>query len=254
MKHQPDSVATFMRSGRTMKKQTLSTLPLMLLLWTPLHFMGCSLIGLTTGVIADANTPDHEKIQLGSIESIKQGAPLKLIMTADTISGEFMGVEDMPMNEYRARYDSLRTTNMPSLGDFITLTIGARRVEGQLIGFKPQLILLKIKGANNDTSFVGAARVDHVDKLSEKDRSLVEGKTIRKSMEAGGIPFVSSLVLKTRNQTARIPLDKVRDIELTNSKNAALNGLLIGAAIDAGILVALSLLKPFQSNISLHTN
>lgn len=234
-----------------MIKQTLSRLISLLICCSSLQYVGCSVIGFAIGASVDANSPESDSISVRQLPGLELRAKVKVIGKDVTVSGEYIGLEEIPIEEYRSSYRTWQAQErsglfIPSLGDTIIITPvrdngGVRQIEGQLIGFRQQFLRLKIKRSSDTAAYEGDMLISFIKDLSDGKGNMIEGKAIQAMMTANDIPLMSKMVIEqveTPAQTVRIPLDKIERIEKKVSQNAALTGFLVGAAIDVVVVAA----------------
>jgi hypothetical protein len=232
-----------------MIKRSLFSLVLIPICFSSLQFYGCTVIGYAIGASADSHTPDYDSLLVRQLPSLERGTTVVVTGKDMTVGGEYLGVQEVPFEEYRARYSNWRaqlsdTSFMPSLGDTISLVMNpgnAQTVEGQILGFDPAVILMKFKGENDTTAVEHARLVSHLQSISDKKGHTSAGKTIQAMMNENDVPLRSEMIIERVEKPAdsvRISLDRIRGIQKKNSKNGALTGFLCGITIDALIVVA----------------
>lgn len=220
---------------------------------------GCSLIGLGIGSISDGSKPNEVAIiPDGQLESMKLGAQVDVILKdGGHILGKYAGTDRIPAENFAQAYDQCREhmpvgVFLPGLGDSITVftrSLGAelpeRKWEIEFHGFASGLVGMNSKTGRERQGLL----LDTVDRIVDRQDNAIAGETIRKLLADGQIP-VSTLpviVIQGPKQQMSVATDKIQQILVINKKHGKRNGLLIGAAIDVSLLLAVrESFKDFQ--------
>jgi hypothetical protein len=171
---------------------------------TSFLLFGCSVTGWTS-----KNIPDGSQINTGNSVTIttKDG---------NSVSGEYIGVQDIPFSEYTNLYNSAVSESLlgkllPQLGENIQITtkIAEDKVwEGKFISFDTKNICLMLKGKSEPSEFY-ISGLTTISKIGEKTLRKMQ---FRKLFEEGDIPLRSAIVLKNGSNDVKIPINEVRTI------------------------------------------
>jgi hypothetical protein len=221
------------------------SLVLVLLAFT-IPLTGCSVIGLAIGAASDAHA-SKEFTRLTPLVDLSEGSPLTLITAhGDTVKGELVGLKEIP--EYDKIYRE-RVSGTP-LGDVIPapqvhVTVVAHekaqlfgthqhRFQAKVLGFDPGVVRL----------LPGTSRYSPVFPLSGMDSLLSDGghsissETLIEMIKESRVPFVSILGIRDTLETHWIPSDEISLIIDKSSRNGAITGFLVGAAMDVCAVLA----------------
>ncbi|MCG3157763.1 MAG: hypothetical protein DKINENOH_04399 [bacterium] len=232
----------------TEKRQCPSWRPLCLLLAVAL--CGCSIIGLTIGAISDSRRSSAVTIPGWQVETLKAGSRIEaLLWEGSSVTGKYTGIELMPLNQYDAIYSEALARlpegiHFPGRGDTIIMTFATHvpeTPETTVTGQLSRLELGNIRVVQNrtGTSSIVGWRLSELLHLSDQKGNHFTGETVRDLIGHGKIPVRSALALSEGGEKRLIAANQVQEIHvLPAKKSGALTGFLVGAAIDAVVLIA----------------
>ncbi len=232
----------------TEKRQCPSWRPFCLLLAVAL--CGCSIIGLTIGALSDARQPKAMTVPGWKVDTLKVGAKVEVLhRDGSTVSGKFTGVKPMPFSEYVSLHTKAQTQlpegiHVPNLADTVFMTFIARQpqepevvVTGQLAGFEQDSVRIGQQVAGK--ARILAWPLSELMRMSNRSGDDVTGETVRSLINDGKIPVRSALALSEKREKRLIAANQVQEIHvLPAKKSGALTGFLLGAVIDATVLIA----------------
>ena len=207
----------------------------------------CSLIGLGIGAISDASKPDQATIQNHQLVAIKPGTICYITLrNEERLIGKFIGIDRVPEDEYAENYAKSRKQNrdvvfLPALGDSIILKLTPeKQLKGNLLGFDFNYVAVQLNGGTEP----GLVDLRSITTIMDSDGNLIEGKTIRNLISEGRIPLMSAIVIQNlfqnENDSTRVTMDEVSQIELQVKKSGKLTGFLVGAAVDVAVVIYLA--------------
>jgi hypothetical protein len=217
----------------------------LVLLAFALPLTGCSVIGLAIGAASDAHA-SKEFTRLNPLDDLSEGSPLTLITTqGDTVKGELVGLKEIP--EYDKIYRE-RVSCTP-LGDVVLapqvqVTVVAHekatlfgahksRFEAKVLGFDPGVVRL-LPGKSR---YSPVLPLSNLDSLLSDGRHSISAAILVGMFEGRQVPFISKLGIRDTLETHWIPCDEIGLIIDKSSRNGAITGFLIGAAVDACFLL-----------------
>lgn len=200
---------------------------------------GCSLVGLGIGAISDS----HQKtatLPAWQIETVAKGREVVLsLLDGSTLAGKLEGVVPEPRDEYRTRYASLSfregAPRLPALGPGATVKgRNGRSEQCELLGFDPGVVLIGQAG------HAAPARLafDVVESVSDSQGTTLERGDLVRMASTGAIPLQTSIVVSAESGRRHVPSDQVRQVIVPAKRHGKLTGFLIGAVIDAAVIIA----------------
>jgi len=204
--------------------------------------MGCTFFGWLIGRDADhkATPRPVPPLQVASIE--KGNSVAFALRDGSVVVGRFDGVEAVPQAVYRERWkESLQTlapaTVLPGLGAARIRTKAGREGDVTLLGIRPGELSVR-EGAGSTPVKVS---LDSLATLSIPGGGAVDGATLSRLAQDGRLPFLDSLVVRTKDGARRtVPMESVRSATVNpngrGGHKGAWTGALIGLAIDAVVV------------------
>ena len=200
-----------------------------------IFFSGCTILGGIAGYTATSGpsmASDEEAFGPGTRVKVYQGR-------RRTVNGIFMGIEDRIDGEFISRYNAFSSdpevrNALPRLDDSVSLSFidgGADQI-GRFQGF----------GGYNRTyirisSGGGEVEIMPLERISTINHSAVMVTPAQSILEMGQeLPKCTYLLLDRNRGRLLIPIEQVTKIR--RRVNRVLGGMIIGAAVDAGIVYA----------------
>lgn len=217
-----------------------------------LTLAGCTLIGLGFGLLSDAAQRQEKSLPGWKVDTLKVGAKIEVFLDNGSIlSGYYRGMEAVPAEEYAQLYAaSLQglapDLHFPNLEEQVQLTFAAPKLggpdvvlESRFHGFAPNAIVFT-------ALWQGDARIQkkslyELVHLRTKDGGILQGNFIRTMVRDGSLPVQSRLSIfePATQQQHLLPLGEIQQIHhYSTAHNGALTGFILGAAIDAAIIIA----------------
>ena len=159
--------------------------------------------------------PDKDTVTAWQAGGIKPGTTIEVVLKDDNrIIGEYVGLEIIPVREYRERYENWRSQNaeglfMPALGDsiiVITNIESSPRLQGEFMGFDPRIMKLRPRAIINASNIL----VRHIEKIHNSHGDSLDGARLQSLMEAGDIPVMTRITIRRGYQTTLFQLDEVK--------------------------------------------
>lgn len=206
----------------------------------PALLTGCSLVGWGIGAMTDSNKKGGEEVAgLAGLRTCEYGAEITLFTREGRkIEGEFAGIRDLNRRDYDREYlaavETLKVGNqLPYPADSIAFdyyNVPGKPVRGRFRGLNPGTLALW--RSPNQFSLSG------IRNLRGDSARTLDLDALRAAMETGSLPYLTRGVLVERgNDTLEVPISEILRIERDTGGNAALTGFLIGAAVDAVVVV-----------------
>lgn len=205
-----------------------------------LYFNGCSFIGYSIGKKMDNSKPDFIAIPGWELETIKEGTQIDIILNNGTlVSGEYAGFGFEPTDEYALRFTESQEALseevvLPNLGDTIIVTMNdGKEYTVAFAGFGQESVIVQ--------SFVSTARqevvLSRVENIMDTKGNMIESGIMRKLTFENKIPYRTTILVRKGAKRTSVALDRVNQVQVWLEKNAKKTGFLLGAVIDATILV-----------------
>jgi len=207
----------------------------------PLLFAGCSLIGLGIGALSDAGKKGGAEVSgLSELRTFELGTGIVLVTHEGTrIEGDFVGIQESKWREYRQAYlaaiETLKVRDqLPVPGDTITFNrLAGAKVRGAFRGVDPGVLLLWQKS--------GVYPLAAIRNLQGDSARPLDVFALHVLTEGGRLPYCARGVLVgRRNDTTEVPVEDILRIEKDAGGNAKLTGFLVGAVIDAVVVIAVA--------------
>ena len=218
-----------------------SRLPAFLVVVVAAALTGCSLIGLGIGALVDKDKAGKTKpIEARRVGAVGPGTAVDISLTdGGQLSGKYVGLVPVPPEQYADSFARSREANgsehSPALGSTVTVALkSGKEKHGELLGFNPRLLVIRETAGQPSTD----VELSRVVRLSDSAGDGVEGEVLLRMALAGKIPFLSAMAVDTASGRTQIPLDRVARIDVPEKGHAKLVGFLVGAVIDAVIVVA----------------
>jgi hypothetical protein len=190
----------------------------------------------------DGTTPDKDIVRAGDPWKLGSGDRIRLILVdSSVVEGIYKELAPLDSSIYALRYARfLKSANpsvtFPRLGDTLLFTTYAGNLQQWDYVFR---------GYGLQTMELQRAHQFHITHIAYKHLSALENRsgvkfdlvTLERMNNEGQLPRAISIVVESKLDTVRVPLDDIRSIEKANSANAKWIGLGAGLVIDA-IIVA----------------
>jgi hypothetical protein len=221
---------------------------------------GCSVVGLGLGVASDASSPKQLTIPGWKAETIKKGMFVTAIHNDRTeTSGEYMGIERFPSNEYSAKYAEYTQKGrgeliLPTLGQSVDIEEkSGKRLNGKMLGFdfkylsitrmgesEPsdiQLTYIFVKSKNGE---LDKANINKIAEIHDSEGNEIKGDMLNNHISLEGVPLMSGLAIQTWTGKELVDINEIQTVEVKIERRGWLAGLVIGAIIDVAIIIGLS--------------
>jgi len=226
-----------------MKRRILTGLALLVAAGSTILFNGCSVIGLGLGAAIDAGKPSQQRsLAVWKVLGVKPGTQITIVLRdGNQIKGKFVGLERVPEEDYAEKYakcqeQDLEEVVLPELGEHITFTImnTEKELKREFFGFDYDALWLKVDGAVEP----GPVHFNNISKVVDNRGNVLDVEKARKLMSEGKIPLLSAIVIQSEAARREVAMENVYQIQVQIKKHGKLTGFLVGAAIDAIVLVA----------------
>jgi hypothetical protein len=165
---------------------------------------GCSPTGWAT-----KDLPDGSNVTPGNTVSILQ-------KDGTTISGTYLGEQEVPSSEYFDQYNEsigkqAPGARLPEIGERIELTTSlsdTRAWTGQLVGFDKQSLWVQLPRETKPTEFY----ISSLTRLSCANESTMGGVQLRHEYMNGNIPLKSALVISNDEGSVYVPLNTIAKV------------------------------------------
>lgn len=209
---------------------------------------GCTIIGLSIGAISDASKPKQVTLPGMSAETVKPGVTVELTLKdGSRRSGKFVGIKHVPVENYEQAYNRSREQRpagvlLPALGERITVVIRSSTAkepekfwQTDFHGFDHDVVRMNTKVGKERQGWA----LSSVSKIIDAQNHEIAGETILNLLAAGQIPVlaVPVMILQKAKESTTVAVDQIQQIQITNKRNGTLTGFLVGAGIDATILI-----------------
>ncbi|MCK6560026.1 hypothetical protein L6R21_12600 [bacterium] len=220
----------------------LSLLPAMVL-------CSCSIIGLIIGATSDARQPKAMTVPGWKVDTLKVGAKVEVLLRdGRTMNGKFKGIKPMPFNQYVTLHNEAKAQlpegmYLPNPTDTLVMTFAARKPQESEVTVTGQLAAFVRDSVRIGQNVAGKARIvawplSELIRMSGHRGNEITGETVRRLINDGTIPVRSSLAILAKSEQKLIPTNQVQQVhQLAGKKEGVLVGFLLGAAIDAAVLV-----------------
>ncbi len=215
-----------------------------------LGLSGCSLIGLGVGAIADAKSDGFEKKQPAEMRNEEPGQRVIAVRTrGDSTAGTFREMAPRFPQEYAQAFAPFEHTLCdgrfpPALGDTIKIVTKEGEItsvrRGAFCGFDPDYLYA---GSIDNAGIIRIPLTD-IETIIDTGRHVVRGDTVYTLLKQHRIPSVSAISIVAGTDIVRIPLDSITVVLVPRGMNGAVEGLLIGAALDVFAVAAVAAALP----------
>jgi hypothetical protein len=202
---------------------------------------GCSLIGLGVGASIDKDNAGKRKpIEPSEVVAVGPGTPVDVFLRdGGQLSGKFMGLVPVPPEQYADSFARSREANgsehPPLLGSTVTVAVkSGKQKQGELLGFGLKSLVIRETGAEQPT----AVELSRIVRVSDSAGDDVDGRALQRLVTEGKIPLLSAMAVDTASGRTQIPLDLVARIDVPRKSHGKMTGFLVGAAIDAVLVIA----------------
>ncbi len=208
---------------------------------------GCSLLFFGVGALKDASSPDWVAANGIRLVAIKPQTEVTVYKTSgEIVSGRFVKFIPVSETEYRDRYTQFRSQlaasdSFPDWHETLRLSGPSRKpITGQFSGFDVGgRIGLRLAGKPKRA--IRWLSLKFYRKIQGESERSYDPQYLLRHIEAWKVPIYSRLRLLQRTGTSvEVDLSEVNLVEVPTSKNAAISGLLIGALVDAGVVLIAS--------------
>lgn len=185
---------------------------------------GCMLVGYGSGAMVDANNRREFGDStfgpgVGSLEKLAPGGKIELVLrNGEIVEGEYLGIEQLPGDDYAERYVRARRrlapqVTLPELGDTVTLThIDGGVMRGEFVGFEYRRWVVYEHGAQYWLA------TTHLADMSAGDYCDVSGEALDELFLAGELPTLSAMAVavvaadgsRKRGTKRLIPLESIQ--------------------------------------------
>jgi hypothetical protein len=218
---------------------------------------GCTVIGLSTGLIIDAASSDANRTQVEDLPRVERGKRIE-IATKDntTIAGIFDTVRSLPDSVYvRNITESSHQTRLPRPHDSIAVYLtdstelrglfsefhymSDRRPSSLKFGFTIGPIVPV------ECELIGTAPnnipLNYISHLQTTNGTQYDGEAIRSLADARQLPINSAVDVLNGRDRLNIEFDDIKFVDVKRSKNAKWIGLGVGLLLDAVVFVAIAI-------------
>lgn len=205
----------------------------------------CTIIGAGIGELIDATTARSLTPEGFAPEMVEPGHKITLqLRNGHSIKGEYIGIEQLPAEEYAARYASTReqqptTVPLPELGDTVTLCMTrGGELHAEFLGFDFYRVSVRTLGRSEPES----VEPQGVRELHARGSGTITGEVLEFLASEGVLPFRSAVAVQTTRTSNRaggkrlVPLDQVALIEWDSDTGRTV-GTVIGGVVDAALIV-----------------
>ena len=211
--------------------------------------MGCTLIGLGIGAAKDASNPDYIIISVEETDLLEKDSEVTVEkIDGSVFKGLFQGFRDEKeyINLYNKNRQKLSNEiRIPAVGEIsIRLAETGKRYNLLFVGFDFDGII--IKKTKITTAFKSLFKLLPKAELVDSEGNKHDLTTLENLVTSGKVPVFSALKLKAESGEIEVEFTEIVQLVVPNKKNATLNGLLYGAALDVAALVIISAILPFK--------
>ncbi len=225
---------------KTKKRESLTSA--MLAILSAALFSGCSLIGFLVGSGIDGGKAERDTVAISQLESLQQSDKIEIVnKNAAEMRGQFKQLEPLPDSGFAKAYEQFRVEhladNFPRFGDTLLVQ---RRFSGSSLryrfeGFVPGRLLAR-QISDGKKAVLQIARLETI---TNTDGSPIDLATWIQMLNSNGVPFASSLIVKTDSAEIKVNINDIQRIERVNSRNAKWVGVGLGLVADIAVLVYL---------------
>ncbi|UCC43359.1 MAG: hypothetical protein JSU65_09445 [Candidatus Zixiibacteriota bacterium] len=239
----------------------------LILMIASVQLTGCSAIGYGVGRGLDNLGGDYINKPPCALESVKEGADVRVITVSDSIcEGRFGGIEQSKQHEYAIRYATFQrdllaaNTGSPGIGDKSVVYLNSGdSMSGSFSGFDLLFGVNRRQPDRKRAGYTSIGRCKEVycgaihstgDSLPDrvllqdlkyivsKDGDTLSGERLDYLAHSGLLPLRSTVVVQQDELKSRIPIEQVSRVECRKKKQARWVLLGLGAVFDAIIIVA----------------
>ena len=206
----------------------------------PVLLTGCSLVGMGIGALADSGRKGGEA--LGGIAELRKLRPetgiVLIVRDGARIEGDYLGIGEMNRRDYDREYlaaiDTLDASGLPMPADTISFEYydaPGKRVRGLFRGVDPGTLVL----------WNGGYSMTAITDIRANTSRPVDVVALHEFAERGWLPYVTRTVVVGRGKdTLRVPVDEIVRFEQDSGGSAMLTGFLVGAVIDAIVIISMA--------------
>jgi hypothetical protein len=210
----------------------------------------CTILGLVIGSTSDKNQPEALTVPGWEVNTLQVGAQIDILKKDGTqVSGKYTGMELLSVSDYARPYGEARSrlpegVYFPALGNSITMIFASpdqKKSEtssqtGKFFGFELGHIRFVVNTGR--TTNWWRRSLDDLITLSNQQGNTVTGKTIRNFVYERKIPLLSAVAVMHKGKKRVVAIDSIQQIHQFAGKGyGALTGFLVGAAIDAAVVM-----------------
>ncbi|MEW6051117.1 MAG: hypothetical protein AB1644_08680 [Candidatus Zixiibacteriota bacterium] len=227
--------------------------------------LGCTLIGLGLGAIADSGKPKKKPVPGWEWQTLKRNEKVTIFRTdGSQDSGRFVTVSEADAAAYADRFAREHDTDpsaarLPRPGDTLSIaTHNGDSMRCTLIGYdrryrpvdpyqkRDTLESMTTDGTltclltvqNNESGAIQRIDSRNIDAVVVKDDFVLSGADITSAVQNHHVPLLSSLVILNDSIQLVIPVDQIEQVWVKNRVHGKTTGLIIGAIIDAAVIAA----------------
>jgi hypothetical protein len=190
------------------------------------------------GALADSGKKGGEALSgVAELRRLRPETGIVLIVRDGArIEGDYLGIGEMNRRDYDREYlaavDTLDAAGLPMPADTISFEYydaPGKRVRGLFRGVDPGTLVL----------WNGGYSMTAVTDVRANSSRPVDIVALHEFAERGWLPYVTRTVVVGRGKdTLRVPVDEIVRFEQGSGGNAMLTGFLVGAVIDAIVIIA----------------
>lgn len=216
-----------------------------LLLFCISVFCGCSICGFLVGKEIDDAVPDKDTLQVEAAINLRPGDEVRISLVDSTVvEGIYKEVAALDSSVYALRYGRFLQSvspyvTFPRLGDTLLLTTKGDKSQWVYLFRGYGIGTLNIRGLGQ--SRITSIAFKHLTALENRAGVKLDLGMLETMSNARQLPRDVSLVVKTKLETSRVPLDDIYLLERTNAKNVKIVGLAIGLVVDIIVLTSVNL-------------
>jgi len=201
-------------------------------------FIGCSVVGLIVGSASSPSRPGRYTVRAG-LDSLAPGTDVNIVLYNKTsYQGKFAELARIPPKLYRRIYDTVTAKSslaplIPRLGQTVTVYSTGGKDSGSFAGVSLGQVLLRTMDGLDTVGVL----LDDVAWIQVSDSLRLEGPRFVKHVHAGTIPGMYVVRLGKDQDMITVGYETVDLVEILPRSSGALTGFLVGAAIDATVLI-----------------
>jgi hypothetical protein len=202
--------------------------------------IGCSLVGLGIGAAVDASQPDTRSFPGWEVTSVAPGSIIRVhLLNGDMLRGKYGGVKNLQQDSYNKAYEEKKQLlpayyNLPDIGDTLVMTGRKEELSAQFFGLDRNSIRAQASGRNDTIRYP----LYNIAQLVDLAGRAIVTDTLQNLINSAALPVVSALTLDTFDQVHQISLNEIRQVEIKTKKRAKLVGFVMGATVDALLIIA----------------